>query len=147
MTNHVFVVSEASNHQMRVFNLTRLLNVENPSKDAAFSLDASFGNFGDAHNIVINEDTGFAYIVGSSTCRGGLYIVNIINPQIPTYACCYSGDGYTHDAQCVTYDGPDTKYMGREICFAANEDYITIVDVNRKTNPRQIRRKTWNGQA
>jgi choice-of-anchor B domain-containing protein len=70
--NHVFVVSEAQAHQMRVFNLTRLLNVENPSKEAAFSLDATFGSFGAAHNIVIDEDTCFAHIVGSGACSGGL---------------------------------------------------------------------------
>jgi choice-of-anchor B domain-containing protein len=143
--NHVFVVSEASGHQMRVFNLTRLLSVEDPSKEAAFSLDATFGSFGDAHNIVINEDTGFAYIVGSGTCSGGLYMVNIINPQIPAYAGCYSEDGFTHDAQCVTYNGPDTTYRGHEICFAANVDAITIVDVTDKTNPTQISRTIWSG--
>jgi choice-of-anchor B domain-containing protein len=145
--NHVFVVAEASDHQMRVFDLTRLLNVENPSKEAAFSLDATFGSFGAAHNIVINEETGFAYIVGSGTCQGGLYMVNISNPQIPVGAGCYSEDGYTHDAQCVTYNGPDTTYTGREICFAANEDSITIVDVTDKTNPTQISRTTWSGSV
>jgi hypothetical protein len=30
-----------------------------------------------AHNIVINEDSGFAYIVGSNLCAGGLYMVDI----------------------------------------------------------------------
>jgi choice-of-anchor B domain-containing protein len=145
--NHVFVVSEAKAHQMRVFNLTRLLNVENPSKGAAFSLDATFGSFGAAHNIVINEDTGFAYIVGSGACSGGLYMVDITNPQIPAGAGCYSEDGYTHDAQCVTYNGPDATYTGHEICFAANENSITIVDVTIKTNPTQISKTTWSGRA
>lgn len=32
--------------------------------------------------------------------------------------------GYTHDAQCVVYSGPDVKYRGREICFNYNEDTL-----------------------
>jgi choice-of-anchor B domain-containing protein len=46
--------------------------------------------------------------------------------------------GYTHDTQCVVYDGPDTPYQGRELCFSANETAITIADVTDKTNPQSI---------
>jgi hypothetical protein len=40
--------------------------------------------------------------------------------------------GYTHDAQCVVYSGPDATYKGREVCFNYNEDTLTIVDVSDK---------------
>ncbi|MDX1746555.1 MAG: choice-of-anchor B family protein, partial [Halobacteriales archaeon] len=43
-----------------------------------------------------------------------------------------SGTGYTHDAQCVTYRGPDADYQGREICFGANETALSIADVTAK---------------
>jgi len=56
------------------------------------------------------------------------------NPLQPTYAGCFGTDGYTHDAQCVIYNGPDTNYRGREVCFAFNENSVTIVDVHVKTN-------------
>jgi len=72
-------------------------------------------------------------------------MVNINNPVGPTYSGCYSADGYTHDAQCVIYKGPDTRYTGREICFAYNEDTLTIVDVTIKPSPVQLARQPYNG--
>ena len=139
--DHAFIVSEASSHGMQVFDLTRLRNVTNPP--ATFSADARYTGFGSAHNIVVNEDTGFAYAVGSDRCSGGLEMVNIQNPTSPSDAGCYAGDGYTHDAQCVVYNGPDADYTGDELCFAANEDTVTIVNVTNKANPVQISRTTY----
>ncbi len=50
----------------------------------------------------------------------------------------------TIDVQCVVYNGPDTTYTGREICFASNEDTVTIVDVTNKSNPTQISRMGYS---
>lgn len=143
--DHAFIVSEASGHGMQVFDLTQLRSVASPPE--IFSNTAHYNGFGNAHNIVINEDTGFAYAVGTSTCSGGLHMVNIQNPTSPTNAGCFSSDGYTHDAQCVVYTGPDTVYQGQEICFNANEDTLTIVDVSTKTTPIQISRTPYAGSA
>ena len=52
----------------------------------------------------------------------------------------------THDAQCIIYAGPDTAYTGREICFAYNEDTLTIVDVTDKSAPVQISRTGYNNR-
>ena len=82
--------------------------------------------FREAHNLVINEDTGFAYAVGSDTCSGGLHMINIQNPTSPVSAGCYSNDGYTHDTEVVVYHGPDNTYVGSEIAFSCNEDTLTI---------------------
>jgi choice-of-anchor B domain-containing protein len=98
---------------------------------------------------VINEESGFAYSVGSSgggtTCAGGLHMIDIREPKNPKFAGCFahsgtgrSGGGYTHDAQCVTYRGPDARYQGREICIGANENTISIADVTDKANPRPL---------
>ena len=46
--------------------------------------------------------------------------------------------------QCVIYRGPDTRFTGREICFASNEDTLTIVDVTDKSSPVQIGRHGYN---
>ncbi|MBL4662326.1 MAG: choice-of-anchor B family protein, partial [Flavobacteriaceae bacterium] len=73
--NHVFVVSESGGHGMQVFDLTRLRNVANPP--ATFTEDAHYDGFGSAHNIVINEETGYAYAVGTSTFSGGAHFINI----------------------------------------------------------------------
>merc|ERR550525_14436 len=112
-----------------------------------FDPDQHYTEFGSCHNIVINEDTGFAYGVGSKTCRGGLHIVNIQDPMNPEYAGCYQDDGYSHDAQCVTYEGPDANYKGREICFCYNEDSLTIVDVENKNEIEMLSRVVYPGVA
>lgn len=147
--DHAFIVSEAGNHGVQVFDLTQLLTVSSPT---TFSNTAHYNGIGSAHNIVINESTGFAYAVGSrggsqSGCNGGLHMIDINNPTSPTFAGCYSSDGYTHDAQCVTYNGPDAAYVGREICFCYNEDTQTIVDVTNKSNPVEISRTGYSGSS
>jgi len=134
--NHAFIVSEAGGHGMQVFDLTRLRNVANPP--AAFDEDAHYNDFGSAHNIVINEESGYAYAVGTSTFNGGPHFIDISNPTNPVAAGGYSLDGYSHDAQVITYDGPDSDYTGREIYIGSNEDNIVIVDVTDKGNPQSI---------
>lgn len=137
--NHAFTVADfAGQHGMQVFDLTQLRNVANPPQ--TFSPVTVYSQFGSAHNIAINVDTGFAYIVGGDVCNGGLHMVDINNPADPQFAGCFSADGYTHDVQCVIYNGPDTDHQGKELCFASNEDTLTIVDVSDKANPIQIAR-------
>ena len=57
-----------------------------------------------------------AYAVGSSmggeTCGGGLHMIDVRTPAEPVFAGCFadretgrSGTGYSHDAQCVVYQG------------------------------------------
>ncbi len=140
--NTAYIVSQAQNHGMQVFDLTQLRNVSNPPTQ--FSATKVYTQFKEAHNIVINEDTGFAYAVGTETCAGGLHMIDIRQPQNPQFAGCFAADGYTHDAQCVTYVGPDTDYTGKEICFNANEDTVTIVNVTDKNNPQMISRTPYS---
>jgi choice-of-anchor B domain-containing protein len=132
--NHAFVVSEASNHGMQVFDLTRLRNVASPPE--TFTEDAHYNNFGRAHNIIINEASGYAYVVGGDNAfGGGPEFINIQDPLNPMFAGGYSGGNYTHDAEVVIYDGPDTDYTGREIFFGSNENQVVIVDVTDKSAP------------
>jgi hypothetical protein len=65
-------------------------------------------------------------------------MVNLAEPASPTFAGCFANDGYTHDAQCVIYDGPDADYTDHEICIASNTDTVTIVDVTDKANPQLL---------
>lgn len=144
--DHAFIVADGSgnsSHGLQVFDLRTLRNL--PSPGQTLSETAHMDGFGNAHNIAINEDSGYAYIVGSNQCSGGLYMVDISDPANPQYAGCFSSDGYTHDAQCVIYAGPDADYSGREICVGYNEDTITIVDVTDKFNPLQLSRTLYQG--
>ena len=146
--DHAFIVADgAGAHGMQIFDLTQLRNVENPPVE--FEETARYDEIYSAHNIVINEETGFAYTVGNrsggETCAGGSHMINIQDPTNPVFAGCFAhvetgrqGTGYTHDAQCVVYGGPDDRYTGREICFGANETAVSIADVTDKENPIAI---------
>jgi len=142
--DYAFVVSEAGGHGMQVFDLTKLRDVTNPPE--TFTEDAHYSGFSNAHNIVINEDTGFAYAVGTDTYSGGAHFINIQDPLNPIAAGGYSGDGYTHDAQVVTYNGPDADYAGREIYIGSNgsEQIVAIVDVTDKGSPVGISNLTYS---
>jgi choice-of-anchor B domain-containing protein len=143
--NYAFIVSEAANHGMQVFDLTKLRNVSNAS--VTFSADARYTGFGNAHNIVINEDTGFAYAVGTSGFNGGPHFVDISNPLNPVAAGGYAMDDYSHDAQVITYNGPDTDYSGKEILIGSNENEVAIVDVTDKANPIGIATITYSNRG
>lgn len=142
--NHAFIISEAVDHGMQVFDLTQLRNVASPP--VTFAETTHYSGFGRGHTIAVNEETGFVYVAGSrDTCSGGLHMVTVQNPINPTFAGCVAQDGYTHETQCVTYHGPDAAYRGREICFSANVDTLTIVDVTNKSNPVQLSRTGYAG--
>lgn len=130
--HYALIVSEALGHGMQIFDLDRLLTA---TPYETFTEDAHFGGFSNAHNVFVNEDTGFAYAVGTNNCLGGLQMVDMTNPLSPTDAGCYGSRGYTHDVQCVIYNGPDTEHNGKEICFASNEDTVDIIDVTNKASP------------
>ena len=141
--DHAFIVTEANYSGMQVFDLTQLRMVASPP--ATFSETAHYSGFSWAHNLVINEDSGFAYAVGTNNCSGGLHMINIQTPTKPTSAGCFSAAGYTHDAQCVNYDGPDLDHQGKEICFNSNLDTLTIVDVTNKAGPVMLSRTGYSG--
>lgn len=134
--DHAFIVSEATGHGMQVFDLGRLRNVSNPPQ--TFNEDAHYAGFGSAHNIVINEDSGFAYAVGTTTFNGGPHFIDIQDPLNPVAAGGYALNDYSHDAQVVTYSGPDSDYTGREILIGSNETAVVIVDITDKSNPVAI---------
>ncbi len=150
--NYAFVVSENRGQGMQIFDLTELRSVASPP--ATFANSAHYDGIGGSHNIFINENSGYAYVVGAvlgfgteDHCLGGLHIVNVNDPLNPTFTGCYSGDSYTHDVQCVIYAGADAAYTGREICFASNTDTLTIIDATDKISPTQISRTGYLGRG
>jgi choice-of-anchor B domain-containing protein len=142
--NHALIVADnAPGQGIQFFDLTRLLDVGDAGP-VTFEEDVHYTGFNDAHNIAVNEESGYAYAVGGEQCNGGLVMVDIRQPSNPTSAGCYRDDGYTHDVQCVIYRGPDADYQGREICFASNEDSLTLVDVTDKAAPTLIARHLYD---
>jgi len=154
--DHVFIVADnAAEHGMQVFDLTRLRSVKTPQ---LFTPDVTYDRINSAHNIVSNEETGFMYTVGNSgggeTCGGGYHMIDVRTPKKPKFAGCFgdpktgnAGTGYSHDAQCVKYRGPDQKYTGKEICIGSNENSISIADLTDKKNPVAIARASYPNVA
>ncbi len=136
--DHAYIVADnASNHGLQVFDLKKLRNVTNPPE--TFTPDAHSTRFGSAHNIVINEDRAYAYVVGtnrSSSYLGGTIFFDIANPIDPVNINVLAG--YSHDAQVVIYQGPDTEHVGKELFIGSNENKVVIVDITDKLNPIQI---------
>jgi|GEM_PF-6531680 len=156
--DHAFIVSEAREHGLQAFDLTQLRSVTSPPQ--TFVASAHSPMFGSAHNIAINEDSGYAYILGSDFsegCSGGVLSYDIVNPLAPVPLGCFAGgvpagatpgaqyptNVYVHDAQCVTYAGPDTTYAGREICITSDANTLGVADFTDHANVAQLSRVTY----
>ncbi|KAN0059775.1 hypothetical protein ACQY0O_008349 [Thecaphora frezii] len=141
--NYAYIGAESRGHGVQVFDLRRLLNVTSAQR---FKADAVFSGFGNSHNIVNSADANVIIAVGQGTCGGGPHFIDVSNPLAPKNLGCY-GTEYTHDAQCVRYSGPDAAYRGKEICFAYNEDNLTILDVTDKRGVKLVSRTPYQGSA
>ena len=121
--NHAFVVSGGTEgHGMQVFDLAQLRGVTEPRD---FTSAAVYTGVESAINLAVNEETGFAYLTGSTgdePCGGGLHMVDIGNPVDPVFAGCFAdpetgrrGTGTSHDTQCVVSHGPDETTGPRDL--------------------------------
>jgi len=150
--HYAFIVADGARQAgMQVFDLNRLRGVRTPQ---TFTPDHLYRGVHSVHDIVSDTVSGYMYLTGSNgggnTCGGGLHMVDVRDPLNPKFAGCFSdpqtgraGTGYTHDAQCVVYHGPTTKYQGRQICFGFNETHLSIADVTDKAHPVAISRATY----
>ncbi len=131
--DHAYVVADnAGAHGMQVFDLTRLRGLVAPQ---VFAADVVYADFENAHNLAINEDSGFAYAVGTNTCaRMAAYDRHQYTGQ-PGVCGLPLGIRYTRHYQCVDYQGPDTDNLDSEVCFSSAEVRVAIVDVTLKPSP------------
>ncbi len=97
------------------------------------------GNFTDgglrtAHNIYVNPDSGYAYLLGANVARGGLVALDLRNPRKPVAEPIAWDTAYVHDVQVVTYKRGRNR--GREIAFAFTGPLgLHIIDVTDKAAP------------
>lgn len=161
--NHAFIVSDSNgNHGVQIFDLTELRDYQTPpGSPVVFSETAHYGNVGSVHNIWVNEETGYAYAVGTAsgttTCSRGVHIFNVQNPTSPTFSACYPATSttgyYTHDIDCMVYDGPDADYQGHEICIASDgkssgsNDSMAILDVTNKNAIVEVARVSYTNDG
>ena len=136
--NHAYIVSEADSHGVQVFDLTRLREANPPEN---FSPDRVLQTVPTAHNMVVNPDSGYGYVVGTDKkddFRGGVHFLDLNNPQSIKFVGGYADAGFSHDAQVVNYRGPDQDYVGKEIFIGSNESKLVVIDVTDKQNPKTI---------
>ena len=149
VNDHAVIVADfVGSHGMQVFDLSQLRDVTDGP--VAFQPTALYDAFGSAHNVVVNDEADHVYIVGIQgaqqapsgfACGAGPHIVDMSDPAQPAFAGCYNpspGKGYTHDAQCVRYRGPDARYDGKDICFTSDEAGGAITDVTDPVSPVEI---------
>ncbi|KAJ7210131.1 hypothetical protein GGX14DRAFT_363806 [Mycena pura] len=138
--NYAYIGSEAIGHGIQVFDLTKLLDASLVMHPKEFSITTDIAALydslplGASHNVVAHEKKNLIIAVGSvprnHSCAAGLIFVDVTDPTNPTSAGCAGADGYVHDAQCLTYYGPHTEYVGTDICYAFNENSFTIYNIS-----------------
>ena len=163
------IVSEATRHGLQIFDMKTLRGLTaDPAR--RFTATGTYRGFGSAHSIVVTEGAGAAPIVfgvGSrelldrslpAACAApGFHAVDLSDPANPAFAGCFSdvtkdaspvtAPGYTHDGQCMIYRGTDADYTGRRICFAANEDVLTIFDATDLASVRIVSQGAYPNDA
>lgn len=150
--DYAYIIADFdSNHGMQVFDLTQLRDIVSPT--VTFTATSHYTGFEDAHNIYINQESGFAYVMRTTNdvephpCNGAVYMVDLQDPENPVFAGCFSGGGLASDTICVNYHGPDANYQGKEICVVASDDDVIIADVTNKANPIQLKQLTYSDIA
>lgn len=134
----LYVGSEQFGHGIQVFDLAHLS--EYAGESLLFDEDYLYEGVGSSHTVTVESVHAFASANGSSTCGGGLHLMDLSDPLVPTFEACYSESGYIHDSHCVDYQGPDEQYVGRPICITANgySGDFSVVDVSDLGNPETL---------
>ncbi|KAJ7196054.1 hypothetical protein GGX14DRAFT_673735 [Mycena pura] len=145
--HYAYIGSEALGHGIQVFDSLKLLDKSLLDHPKEFSIETDLTALydelphwqpeGSSHNVVSHADKNLIVAVGAlprlehfrSKCAAGLIFIDVTDPANPTTAGCAGDDGYVHDAQCLTYYGPDAKYNGFDVCYSFNEDTFTIYNI------------------
>lgn len=131
--HHMVVVSEAINSKLQIFDLTRLRDHITIGPPVNFSTDSLVEGFSQAHNVAVHQADEMVFVCGSSAMQG-LLIYDFSDPGNPTLVGSWN-ESYVHDAQVVTYSGPDTNFVGHRIMLASCGDDLRILDV---TDPADV---------
>ena len=142
-------------HGIQIFDLS-ILDMVATDPTSVFPITfaetghVDFGINGNSHNMVtnLNPASNFLYAVGQRQfCSGGVTVFDLTDPEMPTQEQCYNADGYSHDMICIDYRGPDTDYIGQEICIGFNEAIYSIIDMTDKNNIIGISAQTYSGEG
>jgi choice-of-anchor B domain-containing protein len=156
--NHAYWVTEVNGAGVAIFELTQLDGMGAESADFTLTEDARYDGEGyiRAHNISINEETGFAYLTGASKNPGidpdftddGVIILDLTVPLAPVEVAQIRNID-SHDAQIVSYIGPDVSHQGKEIAviFNGTDLEVGIYDVTDKGDIKTLSITTYDGAS
>lgn len=145
--DYAYIIADSpSQNGMQIFDLTTLRGITTAT---TFSETAHYDGIVDGHNIFINEETGYAYVVrrAAPPCNAGTVMLDLQDPLNPVDVGCYGDGGIASDLQCVLYHGPDPDYQGQEICAIASDNDIVVADVTSKTNPVTLAIRPYHNAA
>lgn len=160
--NHAYITTEVNNAGVAIFDLTKLdgmPEVDPGTPQAILQADARYTADGyiRAHNISINEATGFAYLAGVSKdpdvdpsfTDDGTIILDLNGDPLAPVEAGQILNVDSHDAQVVSYAGPDADYTGREIAvlFNGTDLEVGFYDVTDKNNIVEISKTTYPGAS
>ncbi|MCH7812589.1 MAG: choice-of-anchor B family protein [Planctomycetes bacterium] len=104
------------------------------------------GGLSNSHNVAINTDSGYLYLIGSNLNGGAPVVLSLANPAAPVEVGRWTEGtaAYHHDAHIVSYtSGP---YAGQEILFGFSAGRgVDIVDVTDKSNITLLSRTPYPG--
>ena len=142
--NDLYIVSDGGGVGLQIVDLSGV-DSGIVTRIATTSLGQGFFT---AHNVAVNEASGFLYLMISNLNGGqGLAMFSLADPANPQFAGFWTDSAANvrcHDAQIVTYTSGVNA--GREIAFClAEDDGLKIVDVTDKSNPFTVSTLTYPG--
>ena len=162
--NYAYWVTEVNGAGVAIFDLTKLDGMGPQPADTIIEEEEGVkryrgGGYLRAHNISINEATGYAYLTGASKnpadyqgfTDDGVIILDLKNPLYPEEVGQILNID-SHDAQIVTYKGLDkddkgNDHKGKEIAviFNGTDLEVGIYDVTDKEKIVAISVTTYDG--
>jgi choice-of-anchor B domain-containing protein len=160
--NHAYITTEVRDAGVAIVDMTQFdaRGPVNPGTAAAvIDADARYtaDGYRAAHNISVNTATGYAYLTGVTKDTSAdpdfvddsLIVLDLnADPEAPVQVAQIPGID-SHDAQVVTYHGPDEQYVGAEISvvFNGGDLEIGIYDVTDKQDIQTLSTTTYPGAS
>ena len=136
---YAYVVTDVGGNGMDIIDLTNI------DAGTITKLQTFTGSgLQESHNIAIDNDSGYLYVLGGNINGGRLVAFDLADPTNPVLAGSMNSfqGAYVHDAQIVTLtSGPND---GKQIAFCGNGGTgLDIYDVTDKNNMFRLSRTTY----
>ena len=145
VNDHAYIVSEAPVHGMQVLDLTLLRQWEPMQGPQTWLASGLVPSPGTAHNIVAFPEGDMVIQVGTSVLGGGAVMFDVSDPGNPALAGSFGEWGSLHDGHALTYNGPDSEHLGKDVLFACGSERLWILDISDPTDVMLIGSTSYAG--